>query len=102
MGVGNGRSVGISRIEGCEPVMCCESLLRMLERKVGFTRKLINGRLARQRRIECQLGPRQTAAPLVDVDRDPDRFCLVARRAVDRLTNPPPGVGTELCSSSPI
>src|SRR5262245_34478827 len=102
MGVGNARSLRICRVEGCEAVTCCKRLLGMLEREVSRSRELVDGRLAGQFRIERVLGARQAAAPLVDVDWHPYRFRLVAHGPVDRLTNPPDGVGRELGSSSPV
>src|SRR5262249_47789391 len=77
-------------------------LLGMREREVCGSRQLVDGRLAAQFRVERVLRPRETAAPLVDVDRHPYRFLLVTDGAVDCLTNPPHRVCRELGSSSRV
>ena len=77
-------------------------MLGVSDREAGRRRELVDGRPAAQFIVERALGPQHTAAALLNVDRQPDRLCLVADGAVDRLTDPPHGVRGQLVPPPPV
>src|SRR3954467_11380242 len=78
------------------------SLRRALDRvdlvglDAGHVGDLLGRGLAAQLGDELALGPADLVQLLDNVDRYPDRAGLVGKRASDRLSNPPGGVGREL------